>query len=192
MTHWSQHLHEQYSPRATDPVILFNRSWNGKQEQHWVLCFATYQMGKDGVERMAEMHLVDPQTIKNYAKTYSLYKDLREWTWDRYDGVWKRRNVKELRELRKEVRYSNWLRVSERVYHETNPIDLETALDFLKAGADTPARTFAAMVGGKDITRVGAFRAAINGIKKALSFPMTRQEKRILRKAMKIAEKRSK
>ena len=79
-----------------------------------------------------------------------------------------------------------------RYFHEdeTKRIDPETALNFLRAGMDTSARVFAGVISANDLTRTKAYTSLLNGIKKALTFPMPKREKRILQKAKAIAEKR--
>jgi len=168
---------------------LFLRGQSGKREQHWVMCFASYY---GNVQKLAQENNRDEQTIRNYAKTYWLYMDLRGWAAMSWPVQYRQAQKRELIQLRRDVDYSNWLQVAIRVYHEemSKRIGYEQALNFLRAGTDTPARTFAGIVGGNDITRVKAFTSAINGLKKALLFPMTRKEKRIMKKALEIAKKR--
>ena len=171
---------------------LFERGQSGKREGHWVMCFASYY---GNVQKLAQEHCKNEQTIRNYAKTYRLYFDLREWALYFLSGLHPRWLTKEVRQLRHDVDYSNWFVVAERVYHEDEQIriDFEQALDFLRAGMDTSARVFAAIVGGNDMTRTKAFTSALNGINKVLSyFPysITKRERRILNKAKAIVEKR--
>ena len=180
---------ETMTPAAARVENLFRRAWGRKGESHWVLCLSSYLMRSNGsVPKMAQEYNLDPQTIHNYSKTYWLYTTLREWLWA-YNP---RYGILELRELRRDVHYSNWLKVAERVFHEDTEkrIDVHQALDFLRAGTDTPARTFSAIVGGNELTRTKAYGALLSGVKKALTFPMPRKEKRILMKARAIAEKR--
>lgn len=171
------------------PEKLFRRAYAKKQEAHWPLCLAAYYLSDK--KRMADELLVVEQTVINYAKTYCLYKDLREWIRAEF-CQWADAQVRELRELRAAVDYSKWLKVAERVYHIENPIELWQALDFLRAGADSSFRVFAAIVGGNNMTRTSAFKSAFNALRKALSFPMPKRDKRVLNKAMKIVEKRGK
>jgi len=174
----------------TDFNALFEHGLLGKREQHWVMCFASYY---GNVQKLAQEHNLNEQTVRNYGKTYCLYKDLRDWV--RF--FWTYAQVQELRQLRRDVDYSNWLQVAIRYYHEdaSKRIELYQALDFLRAGTDTSARVFAGIVGGNEMTRVKAFTSAYNGIWKALvyfPFSMTKRERRIMKQALHIAEKRGK
>jgi hypothetical protein len=172
---------------------LFRHAWGGKLEQHWVLCLSSYLMSANGgVQKMAQEYGLHEQTIRNYGKTYLLYSDLREWARHFYTLRLVGQQIAELRQLRKDVHYSNWLLVAERVYHENESIRIgyEQALDFLRAGSDISARPFAAMIGANDLTRTKAFASALSGLMKALTFPMPKRDRRILKRAAKIVEKR--
>ena len=172
---------------------LFRRAWGGKQEQHWVLCFSSYLMSNNGgVSKMSQEYGLHEQTIRNYGKTYLLYSDMREWSRHYYARRLVSRQIEELRQLRRDVHYSNWLIVAERVYHESETIRIgyDQALDFLRAGSDMSARQFAAIIGANDLTRVKAFAGALSWLMKALAFQMPKQDRRILKRAVKIVEKR--
>ena len=172
---------------------LFAHGWNGKTESHWVMCLAAYKMyNNGGIEKVLQEYELHEQTVVNYAKTFWLYDDLRKWVAFAYPKKMIADGKKELRELRRDVHYSKWNLVSVRYFHEDREkrIDPETALNFLRAGMDTSVRVFAGVISANDLTRSKAFTSAANGLKKALTFPMTKRDKRILKKALLIAEKR--
>ena len=86
---------------------LFHRSWGGKLEQHWVLCLSSHLMSANGgVQKVSQEYGVHEQTIRNYAKTYAFYRDLRGWVHFTTPAKLVGLQKIELRQLRKDVHYS--------------------------------------------------------------------------------------
>ena len=196
-------------------IRLFRNSFKKKQVVHWTMCLASYMVMEDkslSVEMLEAEFDVKADSIYNYAKTYRLYNALRRRanricfvasgkckTDDdkRYVKHIRDLQIKDLRELRKALVYSKWRVVAHAVFLKEadmkkggKKLTLSDALDALRSGADGGTREFAAYVSGTVITRTKTFKKLRYAIMGAMSFPMTKSDRRILMKALGVAKKR--
>lgn len=188
----------------TDPRRLFRRAFARKQESHWPLCLGSWLVVglRDGqTADLAREIGVSNDSIEDWARTYGLYFALRRRMQRilcvisgrdpknrrRYETEY-RRNVSELRELRKELHYSKFLAVADA--WRAGRLTLPGALDALRSGADGSVRQFQAFIGGGIVTRAKAYKSVERALIRALTFPMPKSDKRILHKALEIAKKR--
>lgn len=182
---------------------LFERAISRKKESHWPLCLASsLVVGKrDGrTAELAERFGVQVDSIEDWARTYRLYNALRR----RVNRIYKvivgrdpknikkflkarNQDIRDLRELRKELYPTKWLIVADAW---KTGLTLPKAMDALRSGADGNERQFAAHIVQSNLTRVKAYKSLVRSVIKTLAFPMPRKEKRKMLEILQIAKKR--